>query len=128
MSFNRIVYKEMVIVSFQYQDTMIVSLVYQETDTIYPAMNLIWESNSTKVIPLLVDLALVLTGDFASSVTLVDMSLVVYPPGNNMNEFSVCFLPAVYVLTPLAPARKRDFTCNRSLIVSDVAQVMFSVK
>lgn len=67
MSFNRIVYKEMVIVSFLYQDTMIMSFVYQETDTIYPAMNLIWESNSTKVIPLLVDLALVLTGDFASS-------------------------------------------------------------
>lgn len=54
---------------FLYQDTMIMSLVYQETDIIkfYPAMNLIWKSNPTKVIPLLVDLALVLTGDFASS-------------------------------------------------------------
>lgn len=77
---------------------------------------------------MLVDLALVLTGDFASSVTLVDMSSVVYPPGSNMNVFSVCFLPAVYLLAPLAPACKHDFTCNHSLIVSDVAQVMFSVK
>ena len=59
---------------------------------------------------------------------LVDISLVVYPPGSNMNEFSLCFLPAVYLLAPLAPACKRDFTCNHSLIVSDVAQVMFSVK
>jgi len=54
-------------VSFLYQDTMIMSFVYQEIDIIYPAMNLIWESNRTKVIPLLVDLVLFLTGDFASS-------------------------------------------------------------